>query len=127
ELGRLEVGTTVSGTADETEFCIRAERLHPGGYWAYRPDARVRHVVSAQRGTWAYFVRRCRLEGAAKAVLTGLAGTREGLASERRYVRSVLPRAVVRELAAARVRRAGAIVAGLAITTWSYAHGRATR
>ncbi|HEX6391147.1 MAG TPA: glycosyltransferase family 2 protein, partial [Solirubrobacteraceae bacterium] len=114
ELGRLEVGKRVSGTADETEFCIRAERLHPGGWWAYRPDARVQHVVAPQRTTWAYFVRRCRLEGAAKAVLTGLTGTDAGLASERRYLRSVLPRAVVRELAAGRVRRAGAIVAGVA-------------
>lgn len=124
ELGRLEVGKTVSGTADETEFCIRAERLHPGGWWAYRPGARVQHVVVAQRATWRYFVRRCRLEGTAKAVLTGLAGTQQGLASERRYVRSVLPRAVARNLAAARVRRAAAIVAGLAVTAWSYALAR---
>lgn len=126
ELGRLEVGGAVSGTADETEFCIRTARMHPGGYWAYRPAARVQHVVSRQRGTWAYFVHRCRLEGTAKAALTRLTGASAGLAAERRYTRSVLPRAFARELRAAlggqpgAAGRAGAIVAGLAITGWAY-------
>src|SRR5262249_21384986 len=89
ELGRRDGGAAVMGVAEsceETEFCIRAARLHPGGVWAYCPEARVRHSVSAQRMTWGYFVRRCRMEGKAKAVLTGLAGTRDGLGSERRYV-----------------------------------------
>ncbi|MCW3041345.1 MAG: glycosyltransferase family 2 protein [Solirubrobacterales bacterium] len=128
KLGRISVGGRVSGSAEETEYCIRASRLHPGGYWVHRPAARVRHVVVPERGTWAYFVRRCRIEGAAKALLTDLAGTQAGLASERRYVRSVLPRAVAGELRAAlrerrpgALRRAGAIVAGVGITTWAYA------
>jgi hypothetical protein len=49
DLGRRKLGFSVSGRAriggnaescEETEFCIRTARLHPGGYWAYRPGAR---------------------------------------------------------------------------------------
>jgi glucosyl-dolichyl phosphate glucuronosyltransferase len=133
ELGRTGVGTKMGSTAEETEFCIRAARLHPGGYWMYRPGARVRHVVPAQRGTWAYFVSRCRVEGRAKAVLAALTGTDTSLQSERAYVRSVLPKAFVRELRAALtgdptgLARAGAIVAGLGITSLEYFRVRAQR
>lgn len=130
EFGRLERhGRKASGTADETELSIRAARLHPGGYWLYCPAARVHHIVTPERATWAYFLRRCQLEGTAKALLTRLAGEEAGLRSERRYVRSVLPRAVVRELkVAARghpwaLIRAAVIVVGLAVTALFYLRG----
>jgi glycosyl transferase family 2 len=125
-LARTNRGKKLSGTAEETEFCIRATRMHPGGYWAYRAGARVLHAVPPERTTWRYFVRRCRLEAAAKAVLTGLTGTSAGLQSEKAYARSVLPRAVARELKRVSrgevigLARAGAIVAGLLITAASY-------
>jgi glycosyltransferase involved in cell wall biosynthesis len=133
-LGRFDSGRgkVVTGTCDETEFCIRAVRLNPGGRWMYVPEARVHHVVQPSRATWRYFVDRCRLEGGSKAVVTNLAGTRRGLESERRYVRSVLPRAVVRNAAAAlrgerfAIRRAASIVVGLAITAQTYLRGRVT-
>ncbi len=86
-----------------------------------------------QRATWAYFVDRCRVEGSAKAILTGLAGSDDGLRSERVYVRSILPRAVAREIASAlRGRPEGfaqavAIVSGLAITTFTYGRIRIAR
>ncbi len=132
EMGRIAApdGTFVIGTAEETEFCIRASKAHPGGRWLYNPDARVHHVVSESRLTWTFFVDRCRIEGDSKAILTRLAGAARGLESERRYVRSVLPRAVLRELLrglagdVAALRRAGAIVTGLAITATFYARGR---
>jgi glycosyltransferase involved in cell wall biosynthesis len=139
DLGRRKLGFSVSGRAtiggkaescEETEFCIRAARLHPGGYWAYRLGARVHHAVPAQRATWRYFVHRCLIEGAAKAVLTDLAGSRDGLGAEGRYVREVLPRAVASDLRAAlrgqtgAARRAGAIVAGLALTAFAYTRTR---
>jgi GT2 family glycosyltransferase len=120
-LGRRAGGT---GTADETEFCIRALRGHPGGAFRFQPAARVHHHVPPARATWRYYRRRCRVEGAAKAVLTDLAGASAGLESERRYVRSVLPRAVWRELRRRRLLRAGSIVAGLAFTGAAYARGR---
>jgi glucosyl-dolichyl phosphate glucuronosyltransferase len=139
DLGRRKLGFSVSGRAriggkaescEETEFCIRAARLYPGGYWAYRPGARVHHAVPAQRTTWKYFVHRCLVEGTAKAVLAGLAGSKDGLGAESRYVREVLPRAVASDLRAAMrgkvgaARRAGAIMAGLAITAFAYATTR---
>jgi glycosyltransferase involved in cell wall biosynthesis len=139
DLGRRKLGFSVTGRAmvggkaescEETEFCIRAARLHPGGYWAYRPGARVHHAVPVQRTTWRYFVHRCLVEGTAKAVLTNLAGSKDGLGAEGRYVREVLPRAVASDLRAAlrgqagAARRAGAIVAGLALTAFAYAKTR---
>jgi glycosyltransferase involved in cell wall biosynthesis len=133
ELARLNRGSAMSGTAEETEFSIRAARLHPGGYWAYRPQARVRHVVPPHRATLAYFFDRCRVEGSAKAVLSGLTGSDEGLRSERTYVRSVLPRAVARELGSALrgradgLAKAAVIVGGLAVTTLAYGRTRVSR
>ncbi|WP_338830921.1 glycosyltransferase family 2 protein [Bradyrhizobium sp. 27S5] len=135
DLGRRKLGFSVSGRAriggkaescEETELCIRASRLFPGGYFAYRQRARVHHVVPAQRATWAYFVNRCLIEGTAKAVLRNLAGSGDGLKTEQRYVREVLPRAVASELKAAMLgkfssaRRAGAIVAGFCLTAFAY-------
>jgi GT2 family glycosyltransferase len=134
EMGRVAGpdGTTVTGTADETEFCIRAARLHPGGRWLYTPEAVVHHVVAESRLSWRFFVGRCRMEGDSKALLAGLAGAEKGLESERRYVRSVLPLAVLRDLAAGArgdwmaLRRAGAIVIGLAVTAGAYIRRRAS-
>lgn len=123
-------GGSVTGTADETEFCIRASRRHPGGRWLYAPDARVHHVVSESRLKWSFFVGRCRMEGDSKALLTSIAGSEQSLRSERRYVRLVLPLGVLRELRDAlegdgsALRRAGAIVAGFVITASAYLRGR---
>ena len=36
-------------------------------------------LVTAERATWPYFVRRCRLEGASKAILRELTGPESGL------------------------------------------------
>ena len=82
-LGRKPGGTLVAGAAEETEFCIRASRLHPGQYWIYEPQARVRHAVPPERATWRYFVHRCVVEGTAKALLARFAGADAGLESER--------------------------------------------
>lgn len=132
-LGRRRAGGSgggISGSCEETEFCIRAARLHPGGIWAYRPKARVMHIVPEQRMTWRYFVNRCRMEGNAKAVLTHALGEQDGLASERGYALTVLSKAVLREIGSSfagqygGVRRAGAICAGLAITTAAYVRAR---
>lgn len=131
-LGRAPGAKALSGTAEETEFCIRASREHPGHHWIYEPRARVVHAVPPARSTWRYFVRRCVVEGTAKALLSGIAGSDDSLRSERSYVRSVLPRAVLRDLARGLrgnrdgFARAGAIIAGLAITTGAYGWTRAT-
>jgi glycosyltransferase involved in cell wall biosynthesis len=131
-LGRTDGRKGLYGTAEETEFGIRTTASHPGRYWVYRPEARVRHVVSAERATWRYFIRRCRVEGRAKAVLAGVTGPADGLESERVYARSVLPRAVARGIAqalkgdAGGLARAVAIATGLGVTTLAYASTRIT-
>ena len=131
-MGRVsaEDHTVVSGTADETELCIRATTRWPDRHWLYEPAARVHHVVPRSRLSWSFFVGRCRMEGTAKALLSEIAGPSQSLESERRYVRRALPRGVVRELAAlARGdryagARAAALVAGTAITAGTYAGAR---
>jgi glycosyltransferase involved in cell wall biosynthesis len=125
-LGRTYSDGALGSTAEETEFCIRAARLHPGGYWLYIPTATVRHRVPPERGTWSYFVTRCRVEGQAKALISRLEGASSGLQSERAYVVSVLPRAVARELRGALggrrhgLARAAAIIAGVLVTGFEF-------
>jgi len=115
---------------DDTEFCIRARRALPGRVLLYEPRARVRHTVPAARASWSYFRTRCFAEGLAKAALTAVSGSGEGLSSERAYVARVLPRGVARGLAdvlagdAAGAGRSLAIVSGLLITAAGYATGR---
>jgi GT2 family glycosyltransferase len=125
QLGRIGGGKGSANTCDDTEFCIRAARLY-GGAWIYRPKASVKHVVTAERATWKYFLHRCRMEGNSKAVLTGLAGAKDGLGSERRYVLT-LARSVLRYICTRKLGRAMAICAGLAITTSAYGRARLAR
>jgi glycosyltransferase involved in cell wall biosynthesis len=132
ELGRQDgPSKRVTGSAEETEFCIRASSRYPDGRWMYQPTASIDHVVTPNRTTWRYFANRCRLEGVSKAVLVGLRGQRAGLATERRYATHVLPRAFLRELSgairgdAAGIQRAAAIIAGLGITAFAYFWARA--
>lgn len=117
------------GTAgtDETELAIRAAQRWPERRWVFAADAVVTHDVPAARSSWRYFIARCRDEGRAKARLARLRGSADALSSERRYVRRVLPAAVVRNLAGAVRRReiapllrAVAIIAGLAVTAQAY-------
>lgn len=129
-LGRTNRGRRVSGTADETEFSIRAASEFPGSYWVYAPEAKVRHFVPASRGTITYFVRRCRLEGTAKATLTSLVGSSGSLASERTYASRILPSAILRDVLAGvlgeptRLVRAVVTTCGALLTAGTYAVGR---
>jgi glycosyltransferase involved in cell wall biosynthesis len=129
-LGRAPGAKPLSGTAEETELGIRAARSHPGHYWIHEPRARVTHAVPMQRATWRYFVRRCVVEGTAKALLSGIAGSSDGLRTERAYVSRVLPRAAWRELRrgmrgeGGAFRQAAAIIAGVGITAASYGWSR---
>lgn len=123
------VGTRPVG-GEETEFCIRVRRTVPGADLVYEPSAVVRHSVPRGRATWSYFRARCFAEGLSKAIVGRLAGTDEGLASERRYATDTLPRGVmanvvdaIRSRKSDGVLRAAAIIAGLAVTTAGYVTG----
>ena len=125
-LGR--VGAIPLG-CEETELCLRASQLHPEGVLLYEPAAFVSHRVRTKRASWAYLRSRCYGEGLSKATVAKLAGSRRALASERSYLRSVIPRALVMALAgAARGRRAGlatalALIEAVVITGTGYAVG----
>jgi glycosyltransferase involved in cell wall biosynthesis len=114
---------------EETELCIRVRRRLPACELIYEPHALVRHRVPPERAGWRYFRARCWSEGLSKAVVARAAGRDAGLASERRYVTTTLPRGLARGLRealagdAAGAARSASILAGLFITTAGYATG----
>jgi glucosyl-dolichyl phosphate glucuronosyltransferase len=127
DIGR--VGTRPVG-CEETELCLRAARRWPNRLIVYEPSARVVHTVPVPRGSWSYFVGRCYSEGLSKAVVRRLAGSSDGLRSERRYVLRTLPGGVasdvadaIREREFAGLARAARIVAGLSATVFGYCVG----
>jgi hypothetical protein len=94
------------------------------------PAASVSHWVPADRTEFPRFIRRCYFEGGSKAVVGRLVGSGSALSTETRYTVQVLPRGVARGAAdfvarrdASGLRRAGAIIAGLASTTWGWIVG----
>jgi GT2 family glycosyltransferase len=126
-LGR--VGSRPLG-CEETELGIRLRQWRPGAQLVYEPAAVVRHRVTEDRMAWRYFCARCYAEGLSKAMVSRLVGARDALETERRYVRSVLPRAIVRGLHPRRhdgpggIATAGAILAGLGLAAAGYLRGR---
>jgi len=124
DLGR--VGTHPVG-CEETELCIRASARFPDSVLRYEPAARVQHHVPADRGSWRYFRARCYGEGLSKAAVSRLAGDNVALASERDYVRRVLPRGLAEAVAQGNPARGAALLTGLAVTSTGYAVGRLRR
>jgi glycosyltransferase involved in cell wall biosynthesis len=127
ELGPFKLGYG----CDETELCIRLRQRWPELRLLHLPQARVFHHVAEARARFSYFVSRCYLEGGAKAAVSSLVGASDGLASERRYTRDVLPRGLRGYLAhsVARrdpdgLRRAAAIVAGVTAAAAGYGIAR---
>jgi len=127
-IGRI--GTRPLG-GEETEFCIRAQRRWPHRVIIYEPAAVVNHRVPAARGTVRYFRSRCYAEGLSKAAIAKLVGSGSALSTERGYAVRTLGGGVARNLADAvrgkgltGLRRAAAIVLGLAATTTGYVVGR---
>lgn len=126
------VGTLPLG-CEETELCIRVRQHLPEAVIYHLPGAGVLHRVTPERSTWRYFIRRCYSEGLSKAHVSRLVGSDQALASERRYVSRILPRAVGRSLLAllrGRVSAAGpavAVVLGLFATAVGYLRGRTQR
>ena len=113
---------------EETELCIRAATLRPGGRVVYEPASLVSHHVPAVRGTLRYMLARSWGEGISKAQISALPGSRNRLGTERRYVAEVLPRAVIRSLACGKMSglaRSGSILSVLAATASGYLVERA--
>jgi glycosyltransferase involved in cell wall biosynthesis len=122
-LGRIPLG------GEETEFCIRIQRLDPVARIVFDPAAVARHRVGADRARWSYLASRCFSEGLSKASISKIVGPQVALASERNYVRQVLAKAVVRELSGfLRGRKEGligatAIMTALAAASLGYLRG----
>lgn len=126
-LGRQ--GSTPLG-CEETEICIRSTMGSPGCRIVYEPAALVRHHVPASRGTVRYMLSRSWSEGISKAQVSHVVGHKRALGPERRYVRSILPRAVVLGLYdwtrgdPSGLGRAAAFVAVVGCTAAGYLRGR---
>jgi GT2 family glycosyltransferase len=115
---------------EETELCIRARQRWPSRVFLYEPRAKIYHRVPASRVLWSYFRSRCYAEGLSKALVSRFVGVKDGLASERVHTFRTLPQGIARGLVDIILRRdpmglvrAGAIMAGLVITTAGYLVG----
>ena len=126
-IGRID---TIPLGCEETEFFIRLRQRQPGSVVLHVPDAQVHHLVTPDRATWSYFRSRCWSEGLSKALVSSEVGADDALSSERTYATRTLPTGVLRgfrDLARGDISglaRAGAIIAGLAVTTTGYIYGR---
>ena len=124
-VGRIPLG------CEETEWCIRVRKHYPDATILQVPSAVLVHDVPRQRATVPRFVRHCYAEGLSKAAVTATVGASAGLASERRYVATVLTAGIARRLARATrgqwwdLAQAAAIVIGLCATTAGFVAGRA--
>ena len=116
---------------EETVLAIRLTARHPRSSVVYVPAASVDHHVASERTRFRYFVRRCWHEGQSKAYVVCSVGPGSGLDRERRYLTSVIPGALVRDLRqllAGHPRgllRMTCTVAGVLATVGGYLAGRA--
>jgi GT2 family glycosyltransferase len=117
---------------EDTEFCIRLSQQSPAAVLVYDSRAVIWHLVPAARCRFSYFVSRCFGEGLSKAAVAAAVGARDGLSAERHYAASILPRGIIQGIADLLhgdpwgLIRAGAIVAGLAVTAAGYTAGSLT-
>ncbi|SNY54506.1 glycosyltransferase family 2 protein [Paractinoplanes atraurantiacus] len=91
---------------EDTELCLRIS-AETGGRWMYVPESVIEHDVPVDRSTFRFFLRRCYAEGRGKVQMSALLPRDQKLGTEQDYLRRVLPRAVVRNLAAATMGRGG--------------------
>ncbi len=120
---------------DDTELCIRLSQTSPSTLLLLDPDVKVRHWVTDDRTRFSYFLRRCFWEGVSKQILGTMVGQSDALSTERKFVYSVLPVSFARGLVSAlttpgqrlaHLRRSGALLIGLAATTYGYGHSLIT-
>jgi glucosyl-dolichyl phosphate glucuronosyltransferase len=103
---------------EDTELCIRAQKIEAAIGFMFEPRALVWHKIPAKRLTFHYFWLRCYAEGLSKAQVLLLQRSTGVLSSERKYVLHVLTRGVARGLGDAIVRfDAGGLWRVFAITT----------
>ncbi len=129
-IGRVD---TIPLGCEETEFCIRTRQAIPNAKFIYDPNTIIDHNVPVKRTGWSYFRDRCYAEGLSKALVSKLVGQQDGLSAERTHVLKTLPVGFFKGLADVLtgdwhgLQRAGAIFAGLFLTTFGYMKGRTSK
>lgn len=130
-IGRVD---SIPMGCEETELCIRTQKILPNSLFLYRPSARVVHHVPEDRARLSYFLSRCYSEGLSKAQITKLVGTRNGLSSEKVYTTKTLPQGALRGVKYSifnrdldGLKRAGTILVGLLTTIFGYLIGTVRR
>ena len=111
---------------EETDLALRISEAIPGTKIVQRPASVVHHKVTAERMEFKYFARRCWLEGLSKSQTSDRHGT-SALRVELSYVLTSLTTGFFGSILALRFARAGAIVAGLSLTTAGWIVGRIQR
>lgn len=121
-----KIGDSIDICCEETELCIRAKQKWEDQVLLYEPAAFVEHQVPGKRVQLSYFRHRCYQEGLSKALVSRFVGSSNGLSSERSYTMRVLPKGVLRGFAdllrgdITGPLRSGAIILGLATTTFGF-------
>jgi glycosyltransferase involved in cell wall biosynthesis len=128
----VELGRTADAPlgCEETELCIRAQKIFEQGIFLFEPKSVVNHHVPETRVAWKYFISRCSAEGVSKAWVTERVGKAAALSQERQYAFRVLPRGITQGIKDAfsgdlyGLVRAGAILAGGSVTALSFTGAR---
>jgi glycosyltransferase involved in cell wall biosynthesis len=114
---RLGRNSADGNGCEETEYAIRAHQLFPDNVVVHAANSVVEHLVPAARTKLRYFFTRCWREGRSKAILVDIAGRGDSLSAERNYVRSTLPRGVVKGLRRVSTWGRSLTIIGGALTT----------
>ncbi|MBI4233154.1 MAG: glycosyltransferase family 2 protein [Chloroflexi bacterium] len=119
KIGRVGGTSVASGSADETELCLRIAQHYPGSRIVYEPAAVVHHLVPQSRQRLSYVARRAYGEGVAKGLIARLyRAAARPLSSEYSYLRHLTFRYVPGALwKAMRLRDPAGNLGGLAATT----------
>ena len=109
---------------EETELCIRLRQRVRTAKVVLQPAATVRHRVTGPRTGWRYLRRRSWAEGLSKAAVSRLTGPRDALSTERSYLRSVIPRALLRESRKGNMAAVGGLLLATSAAGAGYLLGR---
>ncbi len=118
------------GQAEETDFCLRTQRLFPNARIAYVSKAVVYHTVAQGRLTLGFLVLRSFSEGYFKALMTRFLGDSSGevLATEKQYLRHIIISSVPAKLMQVHrissIAQIGGILLSVAVTGVGYLVGK---
>jgi GT2 family glycosyltransferase len=86
---------------EDTDLCIRMGKTSPEAKWIFVPDAVIDHSVGAERARLLFLLSRCYSEGRGKVELARHNDGRADLGEEGDYLRSTIPKGILRYLTTA--------------------------